>query len=49
MDICYSVLKWIMRFYTFLFVDEICVDGLEEVPAGPKIIAAWFFRTVCIF
>lgn len=40
MDIWYTTLKWIARTYAALFIDDVQVRGLENVPAGPKIFAA---------
>lgn len=40
MDIWYETIKWIARCYAALFIDELHVQGLENVPTGPKIFAA---------
>ena len=40
MDIWYSTLKGIARIYSTFVIDGIHVSGLEQIPEGPKIIAA---------
>jgi len=36
----YPVLKFLLKSYTTLYVDDICVCGKENIPEGPKIIVA---------
>ena len=36
----YPVLKFLLKIYTILYVDDICVCGKENIPKGPKIIVA---------
>ena len=36
----YSMVKSILKVYTTLFIEDISVSGMENVPEGPKIIVA---------